>query len=196
MRMANRQDNRNDLKRLTREEILELLIESEKKNAEYVQALEEEKNRNAELTGKLNQRLLDIDEAGSIAEASLKVSGIFENAQKAAEEYLFNIKELSGRQEAICREMEEKSKKQAEELKKKTVRECEELRKQTEEECWKLENETCEACEKAREAAKTEAENYWSALSERLEEFYKAHEGMKELLSFYNMKIPEIKKSV
>ena len=41
-------------------------------------------------------RLIELNEAGSIAEASLRLNGIFEAAQRAAEQYLMNVKRLSG----------------------------------------------------------------------------------------------------
>ena len=39
-------------------------------------------------------RQIDLEEAGSIAEAALKLNGIFEAAQKAAEQYLINVKRV------------------------------------------------------------------------------------------------------
>ena len=45
---------------------------------------------------------MTIDDAGSIAEAALQVNGVFEAAQKACEQYIDNIKNLSKRQEVIC----------------------------------------------------------------------------------------------
>ena len=41
----------------------------------------------------LNSKKLVISESGNLAEASLKLSGIFEVAQQAADEYIYNIKE-------------------------------------------------------------------------------------------------------
>ena len=40
-------------------------------------------------------RQIDLEEAGSIAEAALRLNGVFEAAQKAAEQYLVNIKRVS-----------------------------------------------------------------------------------------------------
>ena len=42
---------------------------------------------------KLN-RVIELEEAGSIAEAALKLNGIFEVAQQAADQYLMNIRRL------------------------------------------------------------------------------------------------------
>lgn len=235
-----------DLKKLSRFEILELLLASEKQNSELEKQLEEERNKVAELTEKLNTRNLDIQNAGNIADAALKVSGIFQCAQAAADNYLENIIALSGKQEQICAEMESKSKaeadritneakayssdlmirtesecnqKQAETenycrmLRNTTERECfeqkeqaanecqtlrnmtdqycENLRTTTETKCSTMEAEITEKCDRTKARAKTEMESYWTELSGRMEEFYNAHEGMREMLSFFNMKTPD-----
>ena len=74
-----------ELKKLTRAELLEmLLIQSREK-----QHLEEELQ---EVKRKLEEKEIRIAESGSIAEAALKLSGVFEAAQKAADQYLENVK--------------------------------------------------------------------------------------------------------
>ncbi len=79
-----------ELKKLTRAELLEmLLVQSREK-----QRLEEELQ---EVKGKLEEKEIRIAESGSIAEAALKLSGIFEAAQKAADQYLENVKQAAPR---------------------------------------------------------------------------------------------------
>ena len=48
----------------------------------------------------LESRRIELSEAGSIAEAALKLNGVFEAAQRAADQYLYNIRLLSGRNES------------------------------------------------------------------------------------------------
>ena len=74
----------NILKKLSRQELLEMLIESEKR----VRQLEEEL---AEAKEQLEDRRIQIENSGSIAEAALKLNGIFEAAQAAANQYLENL---------------------------------------------------------------------------------------------------------
>ena len=74
-----------NLKKMSRKELLELLVFISKKNDE----LQKELNETKEL---LNNKQIMINEAGSIAEAALKLNNIFETAQKAADQYLENIK--------------------------------------------------------------------------------------------------------
>lgn len=40
-------------------------------------------------------RLIELEESGNIAEAALRINGIFEAAQRCAEQYLLNVKRLS-----------------------------------------------------------------------------------------------------
>lgn len=73
-----------ELKRLSRRELLEMLIaqgrENERLQAEITQ-LEEQ----------LHEREIHLAQSGNIAEAALRLNGIFEAAQRAAEQYLENI---------------------------------------------------------------------------------------------------------
>lgn len=75
------------LKRLSREELLEMLIEQKKE-------VERLKMENQALTEQLKNRRITIAQAGSIAEAALRLNGIFEIAQRAADEYLENVQQL------------------------------------------------------------------------------------------------------
>jgi hypothetical protein len=45
-------------------------------------------------------RRIELEEAGSIAEAALRLNDIFNIAQKAADQYIYNLKVLSGEEEA------------------------------------------------------------------------------------------------
>ena len=72
------------LKRLNRSKLLPMLLEIEREN-ETLRA------RNEELEEKMRKRELQLAESGSIAEAALKLSGIFEAAQQAADQYVYNV---------------------------------------------------------------------------------------------------------
>ena len=69
-----------ELRKLGRAELLELLLEQ----AREFEALEQRLNA-AEAA--LQSQQLQLETCGSIAEASLKLNGVFEAAQKAAEQY-------------------------------------------------------------------------------------------------------------
>lgn len=74
-----------ELKKLKRNELLEMLLE-QSKTVEKLKAELEEKDR------LLEEKSIKISEAGSIAEAALKLNNIFESAQAAADQYLYNVK--------------------------------------------------------------------------------------------------------
>lgn len=139
-----------DLRKLRRSDLLELLIQQDEEMEILKEKLTEAENR-------LSSRKIAIDNAGSIAAASISISGVLEAAQDAASRYLENIEEMSLRQEKICAEMEEKSR-----------REAEALLAETKERCKKMEAETQRYCEQMRWEAgnnKTKsvsAEDYWA----------------------------------
>ena len=77
-----------ELRKLKRTDLLELLIEQSKE-------VESLKKRIGELEAELTDRRLLIYKSGSIAEAALKLNGVFEAAEAAAQEYLENIRRIS-----------------------------------------------------------------------------------------------------
>ncbi|MBR5514668.1 MAG: hypothetical protein IKU52_00530 [Clostridia bacterium] len=105
---------RQELKKMSRSELLEMLIDQTNEN-----------NRLREQLGEARQKLLDknivCEEAGSIAKAALELNGIFEAAQAACDQYTENVKERSAHLEEICvekeRETEEKCARMIEEAK-------------------------------------------------------------------------------
>jgi light-regulated signal transduction histidine kinase (bacteriophytochrome) len=74
-----------ELARLGRRELLELLIQQSKEMAQLQQELDEAK-------AQLARREIAIESCGTLAEAALKLSGIFEAADAAVAQYLENIK--------------------------------------------------------------------------------------------------------
>ena len=112
-----------ELKRLTRADLLEMLIAQSEE-------LRQVKERLKTAEAALANRVIEIDNAGSIAEASLRLNGVFEAAQAACEQYTENIRLLSERSQLVCRRMEEESREQAERLLEQTRRRCEEMEAQ------------------------------------------------------------------
>jgi len=73
------------LKRLSRRELLEMLIVQTRK-VEQLEIQLEEANR------KLNDKIILIENTGSLADAVMQLNGVFEAAQNAAQQYLDNIR--------------------------------------------------------------------------------------------------------
>ena len=78
----------NDLHKLGKTDLLTLIYKQEKQIKQLTKEVEELKQQ-------LDDRTIKMKEAGSIAEASLKINKIFEVAQQAADEYLKSIKEVN-----------------------------------------------------------------------------------------------------
>ena len=81
-----------ELKKLSRQELLEILLAQSKKIDRLQRQLHEAKEE-------LNKKELNISEAGSIAEASLVLNNIFTDAQNAADQYLDNIRRMNAQAE-------------------------------------------------------------------------------------------------
>lgn len=87
------------LRKASRMDLLKLLLDQRKENEALRQQLLQAQEQ-------LQQRQITIDQSGTLAEAALKLSGIFDAAETACQYYSENIRNLSGRQEEICRTME------------------------------------------------------------------------------------------
>ena len=81
--------NEKDFRKLKRVELYEIMLAQ----AEEIDDL---RAQLAAAKKELKNKRIDIQRSGSIAEASLKLTKIFEEAQKAADLYLFNIKKETG----------------------------------------------------------------------------------------------------
>ena len=99
-----------ELKKLKRSELLEMLLA----RTEEVERLRAELD---EAQKKLDDRAIVLENSGSIAEAALKLNGVFEAAEEAAKQYLENIERIAlanaaPAEEAVSEE-EQKPKKQS-----------------------------------------------------------------------------------
>ena len=84
--MEKEKNNKNKyLTRLSKKALLEIMLEQSKE-------IDRLRKKVSELEEALDQRIFDIENSGSLAEASLKVTDIFREAEKAASIYLDNIR--------------------------------------------------------------------------------------------------------
>ncbi len=154
-----------ELKKLGRRELLELLMEQTKENDELKKKLED-------VSARLNNKEIAIDNAGSIAEAALEVNGVFETAQQACQQYLDNIQRLSEKQERVSERLERESREEAERV-------LEEANQKAE----RIEEETKRKCEEMLNNAKEETQKYWTDVYERLEQFRSTRDELNDLLA-------------
>lgn len=137
-----------ELKKLSRKDLLEMLIEQSKEVERLRAAL-------AESEARANSREIGLQNAGSIAEAALSVSGVFEAAEAAAQQYLENIRRCSEGKEAIYNRIVGEAEAKAAAI--------------------------LEEAEKEKEQKQKEAFTYWKDVSRKLEAFYQEHQGLREM---------------
>lgn len=77
--------SQNPLRKLSKLQLLELLAQQERE----LQALRKELE---EKNAALDDRRIQVEKAGSIAGAALKLNEVFEAAQRAADQYLESVK--------------------------------------------------------------------------------------------------------
>ena len=97
------------LRKQSRLNLLKMLLEEKKEKEELLLQLQEARQQ-------LQNRQVDIEQSGTLAEAALKLSGIFEAAEVACQQYTENIRNLSGRQEEICRKMEQETREKCDKM--------------------------------------------------------------------------------
>ena len=131
-----------DLRGLSRSDLLEILIQQ-------AEELEQLRKENAEYRQQLQEKKLALDEAGSIAEAALKVSGIFDAAQQASARYLESIELLTAKKQADAD----------------TARQ---LLEETQAKCSVMWEDTNKRCEKMLEKAKRDSMDYWIRVSKKV----------------------------
>jgi len=95
-----------ELRRLSRSELLELLLIQTKETERLQQKL-----RKAE--SMLQERDLKIQKAGDLAHAVLEINGVVESTQRAAQQYLDNIAALEARTKQKCDQMISEAKAEA-----------------------------------------------------------------------------------
>lgn len=123
----------------------------------------------------LEDRTIRLSKAGSIADASLEINQMFSTAQNTANLYLENIKTRKEEQEALCQKLETESREKADKLMADT-KEAADL----------LMNDAKKRSEEMIRSAREESQAYWDNLRAKLDAFYEAHQGLREMLNIPN----------
>ncbi len=148
---------RNEAMNLSKNEMMMVMHDQE-------QEIEKLKAQVEELQTKLDGYEIKINESGSLAEASAKVSGLFEAAQLTVDTYLANMKRRDEEAEAVFADVQ----KQAEQI----IAEAEDV------------------AAKRLTAADAEIEEKWAVIESRLLVMYESHKGLRELVESGIFTIP------
>lgn len=141
-----------ELQRLGRRELLEMLIAQSRE----LKALQEKYD---EAEKALQSKAIAINSSGSIAEAALKLNGVFEAAQAACRQYVDNITGEGSFDKAVFQPASE-SREEAQRI----IREAQEEKARM---LLSAEHE----CAEMRRAAEQETQKYWDEVAERLNSF-------------------------
>lgn len=155
-----------ELRKLSRAELLELLIEKTEEVEQLKAQLEEARQQACEYTPEI-----EYEKAGSLAEASLQVSGVFEAAQRAAQMYITGMEERMQRQEVLCEQLEQQSRDKAEKL---II--------ETELKCRRMEREAQLRCAKMARTSEESMEQRWNDLFARLDQLAQENAQLRQSL--------------
>ena len=98
-----------ELKKIRRQDLLEMLLEQSREMEILRQELEAARTE-------LENRKILMEESGNIAEAALRLYGVFEAAQAAADHYIQATTENARTIEERCKKMEESTRKRCSEM--------------------------------------------------------------------------------
>lgn len=139
-----------ELRKLSRAELLEILVELSQENEILIREKED-------LSKQLEERQLNIKNLGSIAEASLQLSGIFQSAQEAVDIYIDNVKRVHGVQ----------------------IR-SENIIADTKKRCAAMEAACRRRCDAYVAEAKRKADAQWLMMKARLDDYCNSHDLLNE----------------
>lgn len=109
-----------ELKRLSRSDLLEMLLDLSKEN-------EKLRKENERLRTQLSDKNIAIENCGSLAEAALQLNGIFQAAEAACAQYTENVHARSAELEVRCQQREMEAEARCKRMEKETREACEAL---------------------------------------------------------------------
>lgn len=145
-----------ELKKLSRVQLLELLLAQSR-------ALEETQAQLQEAREALDSRRLQVEETGNLAEAALRLNQVFDAAQNAADQYLLNVKSRN-------QVMDE------------ALRQAEQIVTAAQTRASRLEAETREKCDAMTQKAQQDSQRYWDNLRKKLDRYMEQHPELKKEL--------------
>lgn len=161
-----------ELRRMSRSELLQMLIERTREIERLQEQLKYSRSALEKTQARLADRSLALEKAGSIAEAAVKVNRVFEDAQKAAEDYLNGIRMMQQEQEKTCACMLDETRQQADEI-----------LNQARAKSAQMEADAQRRCEELLRTAEQDANRKWDDMNRRLEQLSGDQAAMREMLS-------------
>jgi len=142
-----------ELRKLSRADLLQMLIDQ----SEQLHAL---RRRLEEMEASRQDKTIAMEQAGSIAEAALKISGMFENTQAACEQYTDSVRLLCEKQEARSIQREQESVRQAQQILAEAELKAKQLQQQTQAQCEAMLRDASRQCRQILAGAELSAKTY------------------------------------
>lgn len=159
------------LKHLSRMELIDIIYELQKQNEANTAQLEK-------LQAALDEKTLHIENAGSIAEAAVQISGVLEAAQAAADQYLLSVRAATADMEAKAQAAAQQrdilladAQKQSEELVQAAQQRAEQLEQDAQSRAQALDAE-----------AEKQVTEKWDRFEQRAMDLIQAHEELRSLV--------------
>ena len=153
-----------ELRKLSRKDLLELLISVGRERDDLQAELDKTK-------AALEDRKLCIEQAGSLADAALRLNGVFESAQAAARQYLENIRLRSEHIDELCARKEASYVQREAEIRHKIELRLQEAEKSAQE----IEAQTRRNCQAMENEARERSEAYWTEVIDKLQKLHQDH---------------------
>lgn len=150
-----------ELRHMGRTELIEII-------SQYQKNEEELKAEIHSLQAQLADRIIKMENAGSIAEAALALNGVFDAAQAAAEQYLVSIQKSSAEAERTASEIIGEARREAQDITQSAEQSAAALRQKAEQECLERRQKTDADC---------------AAMREQITQILKAHEALRSLIN-------------
>ena len=133
-----------ELRRLRRDDLLQILISQQRQIDELTVSLEQAQ-------GELGKRNIAIEEAGSVAEAALRLNGVFEAAQASVDQYTQEMRDRADELRAGAEADAEKAKRTSEDLLKTARNEAERILREARNEGERIKQEAQQLLDEARQ---------------------------------------------
>lgn len=153
-----------DLKKLSRIDLVEMLLEMSKENMRLQGHLEQAEK-------KISDRMLIIENAGSLADASMQLNRVFEAAQAAADQYLANIQLRDAEQHLLYERMEQETRAKCERLEQSAAEKCAKMEQETRAKCDQMLNDTNNHCANLERAAREKRESMIQTARNQVDEY-------------------------
>lgn len=142
-----------ELKKLRRSDLLEIMQDLTKENEVLRAQLDKARSQ-------LTSRTIAVEKSGSLAEAALRINGVFEACQAACDQYAQNLHQRVANQEQICQEMEDSAREKCDRMIAEAEAQAEQCLREAQQKASSEHQDTKKAAEEYAAKTRSEADAY------------------------------------